>query len=145
MHTSVLIEAPQELAWKVLMDFEQFKNWNPLFRLIEGDMRVGGGLVETINLFGSKPVRWSSKIIELESPRKFAWRGHVWFKNFGEGEHHYEITPLKENLCRFDHWELFYGIIPNVIGPIFVRVAKNKFEEMNQAMKERVERMHKGG
>ncbi|MCC6278637.1 MAG: SRPBCC domain-containing protein [Oligoflexia bacterium] len=139
VETSIEIRAPAEQVWQELMDFQSFHEWNPLFTLIEGDMRIGGRLVETINLFGGRPVRWASRIIHLEPPHKFAWRGHVWFKQFGEGEHHYQVTPLSDQHCRFDHWEYFFGIVPNLLGPVFTYVAKKKFEAMNQAMKMRVE------
>ena len=40
INTEITINASTEIVWKVLMDFENYSNWNPFVTRIEGEPEV---------------------------------------------------------------------------------------------------------
>ncbi|MDZ4676666.1 MAG: SRPBCC domain-containing protein [Oligoflexia bacterium] len=143
--TDIEINSTPEKVWEVLIDFSKFNQWNPLFNFIEGDpSKHGSPLREHIFLFGrgGPMVKWRSKVMIYNPPYEFAWRGHVWFRQFGLGEHHYQIIPLGENKVRFVHWELFFGFFPTLFFKYFMKKKTTLlFHQMNLAIKNRVENL----
>jgi hypothetical protein len=143
VYTEIEINSTPEKVWNEFMDFPKFHEWNPLFNFIEGDpAKVGNPLREHIFLFGrgSPMVKWRSKVMIYNPPYEFAWRGHVWFSQFGLGEHHYQVIPIDEKRVRFIHWELFFGFFPTLFFNISMKKKTTElFHQMNQALKQRVE------
>ena len=46
LQTEILINAPAEKVWGILMDFEKFPEWNPFILSIEGKQETGAQLQE---------------------------------------------------------------------------------------------------
>ena len=41
VHHEILIDASPEKVWKVLMDTDNYADWNPVMRLLEGEVKEG--------------------------------------------------------------------------------------------------------
>ena len=41
VRTEIEIEAPANIVWQILTDFERYDEWNPFIRLIDGRLKVG--------------------------------------------------------------------------------------------------------
>jgi len=39
--TSITINASKESVWKILMDFENYPEWNSFIKSVSGDVKVG--------------------------------------------------------------------------------------------------------
>ena len=39
------VQAPAEIVWEVVSEFETWTHWNPLYRRAEGQMKIGSALV----------------------------------------------------------------------------------------------------
>ncbi len=73
--------------------------------------------------------------------REFRWKGHVLIPGLFDAEHYFIIEPYNENRVRFVQGEKFHGLLVPLFRGIIDK-AKRGFEEMNQALKERVEQPH---
>ena len=49
------VQAPAEIVWEVVSDFDGWAHWNPLYRKAEGVMKVGATLVLEQHLPGQAP------------------------------------------------------------------------------------------
>lgn len=41
VHHEILIDASPEKVWKVLMDTDSYDDWNPVMKLLEGEVKLG--------------------------------------------------------------------------------------------------------
>lgn len=55
--SEVVIDAPSEVVWQVLVDFDSYRDWNPVEIEARGEAVVGAVLEHTAKLPGRKPMR----------------------------------------------------------------------------------------
>ena len=56
-----------------------------------------------------------------------------------DGEHHFEVTDAGEGKTLFRHWEKFDGLLVPLIWALIGDKTSEGFEQMNAALKARVE------
>jgi hypothetical protein len=78
-------------------------------------------------------------LIGIETDRRFGWLGRFLVPHLFDGEHWYEIVPLDDGRCRFKHSERFSGLLLPFLRGMLDSKTKPSFEEMNRALKLRVE------
>ena len=136
--TSVSIEAPPSVVWDVLMDFDSYPEWNPFIRSITGSPAVGTKIEALLGASGKKPMKFSPVVQELSSPSRFSWLGSFGFKGVFDGRHSFELEETTEGTIFHQHEE-FSGILAPIALPALRASTTRGFNEMNQALKERVE------
>ena len=138
--TSVLIAAPVERVWSVLMDFAAYPSWNPFIRSLSGDTAPGSRLNVTIQPVGGKVMSFSPKVMVCERGREFRWKGRVLLPGVFDGEHHFQLSSLNATSTTFAHGEEFTGIlVPFVMRGSMWSGTEAGFAAMNQALKARIE------
>lgn len=138
INTTIDIESPPEDVWRVLMDFDAYGEWNPFIRSISGLPEAGEQLAVILGAAGKKPMKFSPIVQESEAPSHFGWLGSVGTKGIFDGYHRFELEPT-ETGTRFRHYEEFTGVVVPVLLPAIRKSTTRGFEEMNQALKARVE------
>lgn len=129
--TSIEIQAPPEIVWKVLTNFQEYKNWNPFLKSIEGDVAVGNKI--KINAGGTT---FRPTVLVFDENRELRWIGRLLFKGVFDGEHKFIILDNGDSTTTFKHEEDFNGfIVPLLAGKLDVEV-QQAFEAMNQKLKE---------
>lgn len=133
IETEILIDAPIEVVWRVLMNFDAYRHWNP-FLTVEGEAVLGNKLDVIINMDGKKNF-FKPKVVAYEEQRRFEWTGKLLLKGLFAGNHYFKLHPVTEFQTQFIHGENFSGILQ---GPIMKKVREKTiqgFETMNKAMK----------
>ncbi|MFV1971823.1 MAG: SRPBCC family protein [Acidimicrobiia bacterium] len=138
IRTAINIEAPPEEVWSVLMDFDSYDQWNPFVRSIEGTPAVGEQLVALLGASGKKPMKFSPVVQEHDAPSRFAWLGSMGPRGIFDGHHQFELVQTDAG-TRFHHYEEFSGALVPLVLPAIRKTTTRGFEEMNQALKTRVE------
>lgn len=134
--TSILIQAPKEQVWQVLMDFEAYPSWNNFVQSVQGTIAPGNQI--TVKLPG---MTFKPRILKLEVHKEFKWLGHLWFKGIFDGEHRFAVESEGPNQTRFIHSEKFKGALASLVLLLIGKDTQKGFEEMNQALKQRVENL----
>lgn len=106
---SIIINAPVAEVWKVLTDFEKWKDWNPDISWVKLD-QLASGESFTWKIKGSTI---ASKIIGLSEPEMISWVGsymgikaiHVWKLDKTDGNQ--TIVTNEESMEGF--LTLFFG------------------------------------
>ena len=78
------------------------------------------------------------KILRAEPNQEFRWLGHLLMPGIFDGEHFFIIEHIEENRVRFIQGERFTGFLVPFFGGV-INNAVLGFEEMNKALKERIE------
>jgi len=132
------IGAPAEAVWKALTDFESFREWNPVISPVVGTASVGAELRVQIRPPGGRAAAFRPKVTVAEADRELRWRGRLWLPGLLDGEHIFEIEPLGSARVKFVQREVFSGLLVPFLAKSIDQTQLG-FEEMNRALKERVE------
>ncbi|MGK0413301.1 MAG: hypothetical protein ACJA1B_001504 [Polaribacter sp.] len=133
--TSITINASREKIWKVLTDFENYREWNSFIKSVTGEVKVGNQIEIKLQGMTFKPVVLTfNKNIELK------WLGHLWFKGLFDGEHKFKLTDNGNGTTNFEQSENFSGILVKLFAKSLDKDTKNGFEQMNKELKVHVEK-----
>jgi hypothetical protein len=141
IHSQIIIRATSEKIWSVLTDFKNYSLWNPFIKSIEGNAAVGNKIKASIEPPGAKGMTFKPKVISFDKNKKFSWQGHLLFPGLFDGEHIFEIIELKDGTCTFIQREKFKGILVPLFSKMLDVNTLQGFEQMNQKLKERAEKI----
>ena len=138
LQREIEIDAPPERVWSVVTDFAAYPEWNPFIRSIAGEAREGARLQVRLQPPGGRGMTFKPRVLVVEPDRELRWLGRLLLPGIFDGEHRLGVEPLDAGRSRFVQSERFSGLlVPFVKGALRKTVAG--FEEMNSALKARVE------
>ncbi|MGZ7108608.1 MAG: SRPBCC family protein [Methanobacterium sp.] len=139
IHTEIEINAPAKVVWEILMNFEEFPNWNPFMKQISGNPQEGCRIEVFLQPPNSRGMTFKPKILEHKSEEKLRWIGNLWIPKIFDGEHSLIIKKINENKVLFIQKERFTGIFVPILGGL-LKNSKQGFEMMNKALKKEAEK-----
>ena len=139
IETEITINASVAAVWDILMNFNNYPNWNPFIQSIKGEAKVGSRLENTICLKPNQAQVFKPIIQVVNAQQEFRWLGSLWLKGLFDGEHYFKLEKLPNNQTRLIHGERFSGILSGLIMAMIRTDTQRGFEKMNQALKKEVE------
>ncbi|MFL6431433.1 MAG: SRPBCC family protein [Nitrososphaeraceae archaeon] len=140
IHTQIDIKASAERAWQVLIDFNNYSQWNPFIRQINGAPKVGTKLEIHLHTASGKRRIYKPTVTKLEPYHELRWFGKSFVPGMFNGEHIFNIETLGVNHILFLHREVFTGFGVALAGDRLDRDLYQSFEKMNNAFKEKLEK-----
>ncbi len=137
--TEMIIDAPAQRVWNVIIDFAQYPAWNPFIPKIEGAPTPGSRLKVAIRPPGGQGMTFKPVVLKADPNRELRWLGHLLLPGIFDGEHYFMIEPVSESRIRFVHGERFKGILVALIKSSLEGGTRAGFEAMNKALKARAE------
>jgi hypothetical protein len=137
--TSIEIDAPPNIVWEVLTEFDRFHLWNPFICSIDGNAALGNKLVVRIEPPGGKVMTFRPVVLTADPGTELRWLGRVIFPGIFDGEHRFQIESLGDRQVRFIHSERFSGLLVPFFWRSLDTQTRRGFEAMNQALKLRSE------
>ena len=134
------MDAPSERVWDVLVDFQNYRLWNPFIHDITGEARIGEKIRISVRTPSGKERTYKPVITRLESGRELTWVGKSLFL---EGEHGFSLETSNSGSTLFIQKEVFKGILSGFFGEDAEKDIAGGFELMNQALKRRAEQKSK--
>jgi len=138
LRTEIEIQASPEKVWQALTNLENYPDWNPFIHHAIGKAKVG----EKVDLDfqpDSSGMKLHCTVIKAETNRELCWKYQVVHPIVFYGEHSFTIEPLGENRVRFVDKEVFSGLLVPLQAKDIDTNTKRGFEEMDKALKARVE------
>ena len=132
--TEININATPQKVWEVFTAFDQYPDWNPFIKSLEGDVKVGNTIKAILQDMTFKPV-----VLNYTKGKEFRWKGKLFFKGLFDGEHYFQLLANEDGSTRFIHGEDFGGMLVRLFKKKLSTDTKMGFEEMNKALKGRVE------
>ncbi|MCC6618319.1 MAG: SRPBCC domain-containing protein [Chloroflexi bacterium] len=131
------IEAPAGATWAVLTDFARYPDWNPFMRAVDGEPSVGRQLTITITP-GRRSMTFKPVVLAHERGQVIRWRGRFLLPGVFDGEHELRVEPIGVGRSRFTQRERFTGVLVPILAGMLKDTGRG-FEDMNNALKQRVE------
>lgn len=139
IETEILINTSPEKAWTILTNFNDYPNWNPFIKSINGDVKVGNKIKVKIEPPEAKGMIFKPKVLTYEANKELRWVGHLLITGLFDGEHKFEIVDNGNGTVTFKHSEKFKGILV----PLFKKQIENNilrgFNDLNRKLKELAE------
>lgn len=139
LETSIEIDAPRNIVWSVLTNFDSYPDWNPFIRSFKVKPNVGERFSVELQQPGGKAMIFNPTCLVLDENREFRWLGRLIIKGLFDGEHIFLLEELEEGRTHFIHKEEFRGILVPLLWNQLNTKTREGFERMNQKLKERAE------
>jgi hypothetical protein len=139
IRTEIDIKAPPAQIWNVLTDFNNYSQWNPFIRQIEGSPTVGTIIKIFITTITGKSRSYHPKVTKVEPYHELRWFGKSVIPGMFSGERIFFLEPLKSNHTHLIHMEIFTGFLVSLIGDRLDKDMYQSFVNMNDALKDKVE------
>jgi hypothetical protein len=136
--TSIEIDAAPQRVWDVLTDFASYGEWNPFIRSIVGKPDVGSRVRVRIEPPDGRGLTLKPTVRSADPARELSWLGRLLVPGVFDGEHRFRLEPLDGDRTRFTQSERFRGVLVPLTGKVLEKTQRG-FEEMNDALKRRVE------
>lgn len=137
INTSIKIQASPEKIWSVLTDFEQYPDWNPFIKSIDGDVETGKTITVKIQPHKSSAMTFKPIVLTRVENKKLSWQGKFLFKGLFDGEHQFELKDHQNGTVTFVHSEIFSGTLVRFFN---LEATKTGFQMMNEALKKLAEK-----
>jgi hypothetical protein len=144
MRTQIEIDAPPDHVWRVLIALRSYREWNPAIIAASGDVRVGARLTLRFQPIGTRGYTFRPKLLVVNPARELRWLGSPRMPLVFDTEHYFSIAPAGERRSRLVHGLLAYGLGTRLAARTIDTVTRPHFDQMNQALKERTEKMDSG-
>lgn len=131
---SVEIDAPADVVWQVLTDFDSYGEWNPFVSRCHSTLEPGDPIDMRVRLVGSKPFPQREYIRNHTPGVEFGYR----MKPVPGGLLHslrtHTVTPLDGGRCRYrSHFELA-GRLQPVVTALLGGALRRGFGAMTAAV-----------
>lgn len=139
--TTFPINAPSEVVWGVLVDFERYPEWNPSLPSIAGDLRVGSTLSMTLAMPGRPSPKVKAELTEVVAQQRLVWRGNVGADWLFAGERQFIIEPRDGDAVSFTHVEDVGGLLFPVFRAAMGSAIQRHHDGLNKALTARAEEL----
>jgi len=135
----ITIDAPPEVVWDFVSDFEGWSGWNPLYSATSGDAREGGSIAFTVVVPDTKPRRLKARVTAMREYELLEYAcslvgGLLKVLRFVEVE---ELSPTR---CRVINAEVYGGILGTLAARLYHAKTAEGLTAMNEALKRVAER-----
>lgn len=140
VRTEVTITSTPEKVWAILMNFNDYPNWNPFITSIKGNAIKGAKITAHIEPPDAKGMTFKPRVLAVEVNREFRWKGHLLIPGLFDGEHIFELIDNGNGSITFVQREQFRGIFVPLLKKMLDNNTRRGFEQMNLKLKELAEK-----
>jgi len=114
-----------------LTHFENYPQWNPFIKYVEGEVKVGHKIKVKIQAPDSKAMIFRPKVLNYDEGKILRWKGQLLVPGIFDGEHTFELIELSKEETLLQHSEVFTGLM---IRYFDTAATEKGFIAMNQAL-----------
>ena len=133
VHNEVIIHSKPEIVWNVIIDMKEYPNWNPVIRLLEGEVIEGNKVKYGLTQDEKKEIEIRATVVQLTEGKLLNQKGGnplIFSFNYT-----YRLEKINESVKVTIHEE-YSGIAVNFWN---TKPIENAYERLNNALKERCE------
>jgi hypothetical protein len=139
IETSIVIERSPDQVWAAIAEIDQYANWSPFIKSIEGELKIGEQLEVLIMPEGKDGMKFTPEVLVADTNRELRWIGKLGVHGVFDGEHYFILEKLDDNQTRLLHGEEFSGFLAPIIWSLIADSTLKGFTNHNQSLKELVE------
>ena len=121
----------------ILLDIENYNNWNSCLQYENGKMKVGEKLILKASLDGEKFIKWTCKVDRINE-NSFVLSKSLLLKPYMHMKHHFIVEPINENECKVTHKWYGTGLSTVFFWEKITKVL-DKFKPYNTSLKKYID------
>lgn len=137
VRTEILIHSKPEKVWNILTDFNQYSQWHPYITHIQGKLKKGKQLKVTYLDKDNKLKKFSAYVLDLDTNKTLSWGGSLGF--IFRAKHYFMIEEVNDSTVKFIQGEYWRGMFGKGYGKKIYEQTFNKFNAMNERLKQMAE------
>ena len=137
----ITIEAPAELVWEVLLDFENYSQWNVFCPQVTGEPVVGSALHMMVDL-GNGLQEQVETVTKVEPFRTIVWSMENKPGDPIHADRIQSITPIDDARCRYNSVDEFSGEAVAMMLEMLGEKVEQGFNRCAQGLKARAESLN---
>ena len=140
LRRSIDIEAPPDVVWEHLTDFEAFPYWNPFIRRATGIVEEGQKIAVVLRILGKRRMGFEPTITKVQPGVELRWHAETVRQGILDVDRMFLLSASGPG-TQLTQGEDCSGLLAPVIRPLGLeRQILRGYERMNVALKKRAER-----
>lgn len=137
----VVINAPAEFVWDIILDAERYPQWNPFTPRIDTDF-VPGSPIHMHVPFGTSTLRLTEYIREIDPPLRVTWGKDFGTRVLLTASRTQLVTSIDGNSCSYYTADRMAGFLAPFVRLFFARWVLRGFDDTGRALKSRAEALY---
>jgi hypothetical protein len=138
-HTEIAINAPVEFIWRILIDFENYNEWNPFtYDMKLSRFEVGQQLNFSVRLSPRNQITVKERFAVIDPPYTVAWT-YAQATRFLSATRYQVLTPADDDTTTYTTWEQFSGLLAPILSLTVLGRVQRGFETVSVALKQYAE------
>ena len=126
------INAPIQLVWEILTDFERYPHWNPLIGNLKGTLVEQNFLLIYLNPLN---IYVPVQLVQYNAPSLIVWKATLPARSVLQGEHFYKLQAINSKQTKLEHGEIFSGKLASMLPNRLISYLQDAFQYHNQKLK----------
>jgi len=132
------VQAPAEILWEVISDFETWSDWNPVHPRIDAALRIGTPVKVELVIEGAEPALIEAVVQDWVPYEQLHWRRQR-MRGLITTIRYLEIENMGPANATFSNGELFMGPLVRLVSRDERRRLRAAYTRMGEAVKARAE------
>jgi hypothetical protein len=141
---SVEIDAPIDVVWAVLTDFDAYREWNRFTPSVLCSGEPGTPVVMDVRLPGTRPRRQVEVLNVFEAPRRLAWGMHLLAAPLLVANRYQLLDPLGPSRTRYRSVDYLSGLLAPLVRLLYAEAMRTGFALAAEGLKRRCEEVAQG-
>jgi len=137
----LVINAPLQVVWEILADFERYPEWNPLTIHVQTSRIVGTPVILDVKMGASFRQVQKEKLVAYDPPYKLAW-GEYLPRFILSATRWQELDALDAKHASYYTQETFSGPFEWLAMRLYRTMVEQGLTEMSLALKRRAESIY---
>jgi len=142
--TTIEIPASTGRVWDILADTSSYPGWNPFIVALRGELVSGQDIKFHFRIPPAPRLPGRATVLKVTPGAELRWAGNFIGSWLFRAEHYHLLTESEGQRTRFEHGEIFSGLLAQLTWPLLRIIATPVYSRFNQALLERVESLYEG-
>lgn len=139
VEASVVIDAPSEQVWAVLVDLDGYGAWNPFTPSVRSTLTVGDPVHLDVVLGPRRRTRSTNTVEVVDAPRRIVWTSTLVHRSLLATRRTQTVEPLADGRTRYRTHEVFRGPLAPLVRLVSRRAVAEGFAAVADALRRHVE------
>jgi len=137
--SEIEIDAPIDLVWSILRDFDSYSEWNPFTVSVKTTLELGSPVDMRVKLRPPKEMHQLEYVSAVAEGERVCWGGNVGPRWFINADRCQVLTDLGDGRTRYLTTDVFRGIGVGLMFLLVGRHVQRGFDDVGRALKARAE------